>query len=51
MWSANSVRAPFQELVSDNAKGFGKKFGFIEAGKDIGWIAMIEEILIFLSWV
>ena len=31
--------------------GFGKKFGFIEACKDIGWIAMIEEILIFLSWV
>jgi hypothetical protein len=31
--------------------GFGKKFGFIEAGKDIGWIGMIEEILIFLSWV
>jgi hypothetical protein len=31
--------------------GFGKKFGFIEAGKDIGWISMIEEILFFLTWV
>ena len=32
-------------------KGFGKKFGFIELGKDIGWISMIEEILFFLTWV
>jgi hypothetical protein len=30
--------------------GFGKKFGFIEAGKDIGWIGMIEDILFFLTW-
>jgi hypothetical protein len=40
----------YSTLLSSNL-GFGKKFGFIEAGKDIGWIGMIEEILLFLTWV
>jgi Cytochrome P450 len=38
-------------LECDLTLGFGKKFGFIEQGKDIGWIAMIEDILLFLTWV
>jgi hypothetical protein len=49
MWSVNSVT--YLSGNTSDMTGFGKKFGFIEAGKDIGWIAMIEEILIFLSWV
>jgi hypothetical protein len=38
-------------LLAPSDLGFGKKFGFIEAGKDIGWIGMIEDILLFLTWV
>jgi hypothetical protein len=38
-------------LLAPSDPGFGKKFGFIEAGKDIGWIGMIEDILLFLTWV
>jgi hypothetical protein len=38
-------------LLVPSDLGFGKKFGFIEAGKDIGWIGMIDEILLFLTWV
>jgi hypothetical protein len=44
-WLANLVCC-----VANLTIGFGKKFGFIEAGKDIGWIGMIEDILFFLSW-
>lgn len=40
----------FSSFLSSDL-GFGKKFGFIEAGKDIGWIGMIEEILLYLTWV
>jgi Cytochrome P450 len=30
---------------------FGKKFGFLEEGRDIGWMAVLEDITLGNTWV